>query len=86
MLKVVHYINQFFAGLGGEDKAEIGPQLSEGHVGPGMAIQKALGDRGEIVATVICGDNYFAENIMVSDFRHLWWISKGFRTFRSGFQ
>ena len=63
MLKVVHYINQFFAGLGGEDKAEIGPQLSEGHVGPGMAIQKALGDRGEIVATVICGDNYFAENI-----------------------
>ena len=63
MLKVIHYINQFFAGLGGEDKAEIGPQVREGHVGPGIAIQKALGDRGEIVATVICCDNYFAENI-----------------------
>ncbi len=63
MLKVIHYLNQFFAGLGGEDKAEIGPQVKEGYVGPGMAIQKALGDRGEIVATVICGDNYFAENI-----------------------
>jgi glycine reductase len=63
MLKVVHYINQFFAGLGGEDKAEIGPKVKEGSVGPGIAIQKALGDQGEIVATVFCGDNYFAENI-----------------------
>lgn len=63
MLSVVHYINQFFAGLGGEDKAETGPQVKEGPVGPGRAILNALGDRGEIVATVICGDNYFAENI-----------------------
>ena len=58
MLKVVHYINQFFAGLGGEEKAETGPQIKEGHVGPGMAIRNVLGDRGEVVATVICGDNY----------------------------
>lgn len=63
MLRVVHYINQFFAGLGGEDKAETGPQVKKGPVGPGRAILNALGDRGEIVATVICGDNYFAENI-----------------------
>lgn len=63
MVKVIHYINQFFGGLGGEDKAEIGPQVKKGAVGPGLAIQKALGDRGEIVATLICGDNYFAENI-----------------------
>ena len=63
MLRVVHYLNQFFAGLGGEEKAETGPQVKEGPVGPGMAIRNVLGDRGEIVATVICGDNYFAENI-----------------------
>lgn len=63
MLRVVHYINQFFAGLGGEDKAETGPQVKKGPVGPGRAILNALGDRGEIVATFICGDNYFAENI-----------------------
>ena len=63
MFRVVHYINQFFAGLGGEDKAELGPQIKEGPVGPGRAFQNAFGDRGEIVATVICGDNYFAENI-----------------------
>jgi betaine reductase len=63
MLRVVHYLNQFFGGIGGEDKAESGPQVKEGSLGPGRAIQNALLARGEIVATVICGDNYFAENI-----------------------
>ena len=32
-------------------------------VGPGMAFQQAFGDEAEIVATVICGDTYFNENI-----------------------
>jgi len=63
VLRVVHYLNQFFGGIGGEDKAQVGPQVSEGPIGPGRGIQNALGDRGEVVATVICGDNYFAENI-----------------------
>ena len=63
MLRVVHYINQFFGGIGGEDKADAGFEVREGPVGPGMAIQNELGDRGEVVATAICGDNYFAENI-----------------------
>jgi betaine reductase len=60
-LRVVHYINQFFGGIGGEDKAHLGPQVREGAVGPGRAIQQVLGERGEVVATAICGDNYFAE-------------------------
>jgi glycine reductase complex component B subunit gamma len=63
MLRVVHYLNQFFGGMGGEEKAEAGPQVREGLLGPGMAIQKALGEAGKVVATVTCGDNYFAENI-----------------------
>lgn len=63
MLRVVHYLNQFFGGIGGENKAHVGPQISEGPIGPGRAIQNVLGDQGEVVATVICGDNYFAENI-----------------------
>lgn len=63
MLRVVHYINQFFGGIGGEEMAGIGPQVEEGPVGPGKAFQNTLGDRGRLVATVICGDNYFAENI-----------------------
>lgn len=62
-LRVVHYINQFYGGIGGEEKADVKPELREGAVGPGLAINAALGDKGEIVATVICGDSYFGENI-----------------------
>lgn len=62
-LKVVHYINQFFANIGGEEKADYEPELREGCVGPGMAFNQAFGDEAEIVATVICGDSYFNENI-----------------------
>lgn len=61
--KIVHYINQFFAGIGGEEKADIVPEVREGAVGPGTALEKALGEDYEIVATVICGDNYFGENL-----------------------
>jgi len=62
-IKVVQYINQFFAQIGGEEMAHITPELRDGHVGPGLAFQQAFGDEAEIVATVICGDNYFNENL-----------------------
>ncbi len=61
--KVIHYINQFFAGIGGEEKADYEPEVREGVVGPGMGLKTLLGDDYEIVATIICGDNYFGENI-----------------------
>ena len=62
-LKVVHYLNQFFGKEGGEDRAHIPFQIKEGPVGAGMALQKILGERGDVVATLICGDNYFAQNV-----------------------
>lgn len=61
--KVVHYLNQFFAQIGGEEKADHKPEAREGHLGPGMAFAAAFGDKAEIVATVICGDSYFNENL-----------------------
>ena len=61
--RIVHYINQFFAGIGGEDKADTKPESRAGAVGPGIAFKKEFGDEAEIVGTVICGDGYFAENI-----------------------
>ena len=61
-LRVVHYVNQFFAGVGGEDRAGDRPQARTGPVGPGLALQKALGDAAEVVATVWCGDDYFNEH------------------------
>jgi betaine reductase len=61
-MKVVHYINQFFAGVGGEDQATAGPAMRPGPVGPGRklaATLKGLGDY-DLVATVFCGDDYAA--------------------------
>ncbi len=60
--RVLHYVNQFFAGAGGEDKADIAPGTVEGPAGPGKRLQQLLGESAEIVATAYCGDNYFAYN------------------------
>jgi glycine reductase len=60
-IRVVHYINQFFAGLGGEEHAATPPQRRDGAVGPGRVFQATFGDAAEIVATFICGDNYFSD-------------------------
>lgn len=59
-MRIVHYINQFYAGLGGEDAASLGPRVLEGPAGPGRLLQQLLGDAHEIVATVVCGDDYAA--------------------------
>jgi glycine reductase len=61
--RIIHYINQFYAGIGGEEKADIVPEIREGIVGPGQALKAAFGSDAEIVATVICGDSYFASNM-----------------------
>ena len=61
--KILHYINQFFGQIGGEEKADIKPSIQEGQVGAGMAINNGLGDAAEITHTVICGDSYFNENL-----------------------
>ena len=61
--RIVHYLNQFFGGIGGEDKADYEPEVQEKVIGPGLALAQGLGDDYEIVATVICGDNYFGENL-----------------------
>lgn len=60
-LRVIHYINQFFGGLGGEEKANIPVEVKEGSIGPGRVLQQALGTSGTVVATIICGDNYIVE-------------------------
>src|SRR5574341_1259207 len=60
-IRVVHYLNQFFAQIGGEDKGDVGPGVKAGPIGPGRVLQQALGEQGEVVATIFCGDNFFAE-------------------------
>lgn len=57
-LRVVHYVNQFFGGIGGEEVANAEVSVVEGAVGSGRALQQALGEQGTVVHTIICGDNY----------------------------
>jgi glycine reductase complex component B subunit gamma len=54
-VKVVHYLNQFFAGLGGEEAAGSPPVRLEGAVGPGRGLGL------EVAATLACGDDFFGE-------------------------
>jgi len=61
--KIVHYINQFAAGIGGEEQAGIAPQKQAGKMGAGALIEKGFEGEAEVVATVICGDSYFNENL-----------------------
>jgi glycine reductase complex component B subunit gamma len=60
-IRVIHFINQFFGGLGGEDKAHAPVEIRPGAVGPGRALQEVLGETASVVATIIGGDNYMAE-------------------------
>lgn len=62
-IRIAHYLNQFFGGIGAEDKAGVPLEVRSGPVGPGAAIKKALGDRGDIALTFICGDNYANEHL-----------------------
>ena len=62
-IRVVHFLNQFFGGIGGEDKAYEPVQVRREPVGPGRALQAALGDQATIVGTLIAGDNYFTEEL-----------------------
>lgn len=62
-IRVVHYINQFFAGIGGEEKADTKPHIAESLPPISQQLDKMLGDDIEVVGTVVCGDSYFNENI-----------------------
>ncbi len=72
--RVVHYINQFFAQIGGEEMAHIAPELREGFVGPGMALNQAWKGEAEIVKTIVCGDSYFAEHEKDAKAQILEWV------------
>lgn len=58
-VRIVHYLNQYFAGLGGEAVAGRPLETRRGAVGPGQALQQILGREGLIEATIVCGDNFF---------------------------
>lgn len=62
-IRVVHYVNQFFSGVGGEEKAHIEPELRLELPPISSQLQAQLGEEYEVVATIVCGDSYFNENL-----------------------
>ncbi|HEX9147430.1 MAG TPA: glycine/betaine/sarcosine/D-proline family reductase selenoprotein B, partial [Candidatus Binatia bacterium] len=60
-MRVVHYLNQFFGGLGGEEKANSPLETKDGPIGPGKLLEELLGSDASVVTTLICGDNYAVE-------------------------
>lgn len=74
--RVVHYINQFFANIGGEEMAHVPPELREGAIGPGTAFDQAWNGEATVVSTIICGDSYFAENEAKAKEQVLAWVKE----------
>lgn len=60
-VRVVHFINQFFAGLGGEEAANRPVEVHREPLGATRGLIAALGDRAGVVATIVAGDNYMSD-------------------------
>jgi betaine reductase len=60
-MRVLHYLNQFFARIGGEEKAGQEVLFIPRAVGVGEVIENSLKNRGVEYAILACGDNYFHE-------------------------
>lgn len=57
--RIILCLNQFFGGLGGENKANVNPALFQGPLGPGLLLQKAVPNL-KVIKTIVFGDNYIA--------------------------
>jgi glycine reductase len=70
---VVHYVNQFFAGLGAEEAAGHGPVRFDGPKGPGAG----LGAAGlPVDVTLACGDDHFGEHEATALATLLGWLDE----------
>ena len=74
--QVIHYINQFFAQVGGEEMAHVAPEVREGKVGPGAALEAAWQGEAVISKTIVCGDSYFAEHEKEATAQILGWVKE----------
>ena len=62
MKRIVHYLNQFYGQIGGEGVCRPGTNPAGRHCGTRHRAAGCSGEKAEIVATIICGDNYFADH------------------------
>ena len=62
MLKAIHYINQFFGQVGGEDAADAKPIFHDDLVGCSMMLNQMVKPDIEVTNTIVCGDNYITNH------------------------
>lgn len=62
-LRVVHYLNQFFGRIGGEEAADAPFSVREGAIGPGTKLEQEMAGAGKVVATLVCGDDRAATDL-----------------------
>lgn len=61
-MKAIHYINQFFGQIGGEDKADQTPIFHDGLIGCSMMLNSLVKPEIEVTNTIVCGDNYITNH------------------------
>ncbi|MEG2287026.1 MAG: glycine/betaine/sarcosine/D-proline family reductase selenoprotein B [Ruthenibacterium sp.] len=61
-LRAVHYINQFYAGLGGEETAGAALSVLDEIKGPALGLNRLWNGEMEVVTVLCCGDNYINED------------------------
>jgi len=59
-IRIIHFLNQFFSGVGGENKGDAVVDAREEALGSGKRFLILLGYAAEIVVTAYCGDGYLA--------------------------
>ena len=62
-IRIVYYINQFFGQEGGEEAASTGIKIHNEAFGLTKNFEETYGEECEVVATIVCGDNYIAERL-----------------------
>ena len=62
-IRIVYYVNQFFGQEGGEEAASMGVSVHDGAYGIAKTFAEEYGESGQVVGTIICGDNYLAEKL-----------------------
>lgn len=62
-LRAVYYINQFYAGIGGEEMADVGLSVYEEKKGPALGIEPMWNGEMEVVKVLVCGDNFINTDV-----------------------
>lgn len=74
--RVAHYVNQFYSGIGGEEKAGMSPFVIDAATPIGKSLEAAFNGMIEVVRTISCGDNFAAENPDILAEKVVQWVQE----------